>query len=232
MVASVPHDEPGSSPAPASPPSPHGGERAEPLPALDRAQRILLETARQLGGSLEPGAIFARLRESVVGAMRCDGLIVSSFDRVTQEIRCAYAWVGGNVLDPDTLPPLRLQPEGGGMQSQVIRSGRPMQFGDVAERVRDPQGTFYEVAPDGSMRDLHDSDPPESQSAIMVPLVLEAAVTGVVQVMTDGAGGYSAADLELLEGISLLLAVPTCWRFGSTTCCRPPSRRASTTSVG
>src|SRR5882724_7030494 len=108
----TPAPEPGSPPSP-DPSSPRqGAGMADASAALDRAHRILLETARQLGSSLEPEAIFARLKTSVVGAMRCDGLIVSSYDRETQVIRCVYAWVGGNVLDPAGLPPLTFKPDG------------------------------------------------------------------------------------------------------------------------
>ena len=174
---------------------------------FDRAQQILLDTARQLGGSLDPDAIFTRMVNSVRGAMRCDGLIVSSFDAGTRTIRCDYAWVGGNVLDPSTLPPLTWRPDSAGMQSQVIRTGRPMIFHDVTERVRDPKGRFYEVDPGGGVRDLRNAPPPLSKSALMAPLRLEGAVVGVVQVMADVVDAYGQADLELLEGISLLLAV-------------------------
>ncbi len=174
---------------------------------IDRAYHVLLETARQLNSSLEPAAIFARLKDNVCAALPCDGLIVSSFDRASSEIRCSYAWVGGNVLDASTLPPLTFKPEGGGMQSQVLRTGQPMLFSDVAERVRDPRGTYYEVDRAGGVRDLKSGGPPLSRSAIMVPLRLEGEVVGVVQVMADRDGVYVAEDLELLEGVSLLLAI-------------------------
>jgi len=187
-------------------PAPTRESSAARPPAADHA-RVLLETARQLGSSLEPDAIFARMRDSVRGAMPCNGLIVSSFDRASGLIRCAYAWVGGNLLDPATLPPLVYRPESEGMQTQVIRTGRPMIFADVAERVRDPRGTYYEVEPTGVVRDLKDTAPTESRSALMTPLILAGEVVGVLQVMADEVRAYTAADLELLEGISLLLAV-------------------------
>jgi signal transduction histidine kinase len=175
--------------------------------ALDRLHQILLDTARQLGSSLVPDDIFARMLSSVGAAMRCDGLIVSSFDREQGEIRGAYAWVGGNVLDPSTLPPLKFRAESGGMQSEVIRTGRPALFSDVVERVRDPKGKYYEVDPSGKVKDLRDAGPPLARSAIMAPLRLEGEVVGVVQVMADAENVYTQLDLELLEGISLLLAV-------------------------
>jgi len=177
-------------------------------PALDRAHRVLLETARQLGGSLDPQAIFARLLDSVRGCMRCDGLVVSSFDEAQGVIRCVYCWTGGQVLDPTTLPPIQWRSDSPGMQSQVIRTGRPMMFADVAERVRDPKATYYEVESSGKVRDLKgDVPPPAVRGALMVPLLLEGRVTGVVQVMADAEAAHAPADLEMLEAISLLLAV-------------------------
>jgi hypothetical protein len=165
---------------PSPPPPPTAGSLPD-----ERARRILLETARQLAGSLEPAAIFARMLASVRGAMVCDGMIASSYDAAEGVIRCQFAWVGGNDLDPATLPPLACREDGGGMQSQVIRSRRPMLFGDVAQRVQDPKGTYFEVDPEGHMRSLRGSPPPQSRSAIMAPLLLEGEVVGVIQVMAE-----------------------------------------------
>ena len=192
---------------PPSPSTPSESSGSAKRPGFDHVDRVLLETARQLGSSLEPEAIFTRLLNSVRDAMPCDGLIVSSFDRAEHEIRCAYAWVGGNLLDPATLPALKYRPDSHGMQTEVIRTGKPKLFSDVAERVRDPKGTYYEVNKSGDVRSLRGGGPPASHSAIMVPLLLEGEVVGVVQVMADAEGVYTSAELELLEGISLLLAV-------------------------
>jgi len=187
---------------------PHTASAPPEAPAsLDRLHQILLDTARQLGSSLDPQDIFARMLASVRAAMRCDGLIVSELVRERGVIRCLYAYVSGNLLDPDTLPPLQYRPDSGGMQSQVIRTGRPMLFSDVAECVRDPNGKYYEVDGAGGVRDLRDSDPPQARNAIMAPLRLEGEVVGVVQVSADAENVYTPLDLELLEGISLLLAV-------------------------
>src|ERR1044072_6309101 len=120
----------------ATPSAPGVGDATVP----DRAPHVLPETAGHLGRSLEPEAIFTRLLDSVGGAMPCDGLIVSSFDRTQNLIRCAYPWVGGNLLDPASLPPLEYRADSEGMQSQVIRTGRPMLFSDVADSVGDANG--------------------------------------------------------------------------------------------
>ncbi len=187
------------------PPSPSSDA---PSPAaFDRVHQILLDTARQLGSSLDPYAIFARMLSSVRVAMCCDGLIVSELDRGAGLIHCTYAWVGGNVLEPSSLPPVAFRKDSGGMQSHVIRTGQPTLFSDVVERVRDPQGRYYEVDPKGGVRDLRDAPPPLARSALMAPLRLEGEVVGVVQVSADKENAYTRLDLELLEGIALLLAV-------------------------
>src|SRR5262249_61728564 len=133
------------------------------------------------------------------------GMIVSSLDREQSLIRCEYAWVGGNRLDPSTLPPLKFRTESGGMQSSVIRSGRPMIFADVAERVRDPKGRYYEIDPKGGVRDLREGAPPLGRSLIMAPLRLEGEVVGVVQGSAAGENVDTAAGLEMVEGMRLLL---------------------------
>jgi len=174
--------------------------------ALSAAHHILIEAARQLGSSRDHDAVFARMHASVSGAMRCDGLIVSSFDRSENLIRCLYAWVNGNLLDPKALPPVTYRGGSFGMQSRVIHTGKPMLFSDVVEQVRDPKATYYEIDDAGGIRNLRASTP-ACRSAIMVPLRLEGEVVGVVQVMADAENVYSPAHLELLEGIALLLAV-------------------------
>ncbi|HET9233973.1 MAG TPA: ATP-binding protein, partial [Candidatus Eisenbacteria bacterium] len=188
------------------PKSPDMSDGSRTPGGLDAAHHALIETARRLGSSRDPEDIFARTRDCVREAVPCDGLIVSSFDRQNLVIRCTYAWVDGKVIDPSTFPPVTYRSGSGGMQSQVIRTGRPMLFSDVAERVRAPETTYYEVDPAGNMRNLH-NQAPSCRSAIMVPLRLEGEVVGVVQVMADTENAYSATQLELLEGIALLLAV-------------------------
>ena len=175
------------------------------LPSGEERYRLLLEAGQQLSSTLDVTRICERLRSLVSRSMPCDGIIVSSFDPSEELIRCEYAFSGGQVLDASKLPPLPLGPAGSGMQSEVIRSGKPMRFGDVAERVKDPRGKFMHVTPDGSVTDIKESSPSTTQCALMVPVLLDGQVTGVVQVMTDQIAAYSDNHLELLEGIVLLL---------------------------
>jgi PAS domain S-box-containing protein len=175
------------------------------LPNGEERYRLLFEAGQQLSSTLEASRVCERLRDLVSRAMPCDGIVVSSFDASEDLIYCEYAYTGGQLLDAASLPPLPLAPSGTGMQSEVIRSGKPKMFGDVEKRVKDPKGKFMQVGPDGEVKPIEGSQSTPTKCALMVPVLLDGQVTGVVQVMANEPGAYSAEHLELLEGLVLLL---------------------------
>jgi two-component system, OmpR family, phosphate regulon sensor histidine kinase PhoR len=160
---------------------------------------LLLHAARQLGESLEPHRVYERFHELLADVVPHDGLVISSYDDREDFIRCEYAWSDGNVIDPAKLPPLRLNREGGGMQSRVIVSGEPELFNDVLERV-EREGEFYNVDSEGRVEKIPESGPASTSAAMMVPVKDEGRVVGVVQLMSDR-GQYSSAQLELFDGL-------------------------------
>ena len=166
----------------------------------------LYEAGRLLGDTLDAETIYTRMREIVSKLVQVDGLVVSSFDAATGKIRCEHAWADGRRLDPEGFPPVTFNPSGG-MQSQVIASGRAQIFADVSKVATNPKGTFYQVGGDGALQRITGDQPVDTRCAIMVPLVLAGNVTGVVQVMSDAPGMYGVRDLELLSGIVRQLAV-------------------------
>jgi signal transduction histidine kinase len=165
-----------------------------------RLAEILLNTARELGESLEPERVYDRFHELLVDTIQHDGVVVSSYDESDGLIRCDYAWADGKRLDPAAFPPLPLNREGGGMQSRVIVSGEPLVFNDVVERVREPDGTYYDVDSEGNVRPVPESGPPGTRAAMMVPVKHEGRVVGVVQLMSDSAE-YTDEELEVFQGL-------------------------------
>jgi PAS domain S-box-containing protein len=161
---------------------------------------LLLNAARQLGETLEPERVYERFHELLGDVVQHDGLVVSSYDRREDLIRCDYAWVEGNVVDAASLPPLPLNRAGGGMQSRVIMSGEPMVFNDVVDRVQEVKGEYYNVDREGDVQRIPESGPSGTSAAMMVPVKHEGQVVGVVQVMTDH-GEYSSEQLELVDGL-------------------------------
>jgi signal transduction histidine kinase len=166
---------------------------------------LLLNAARQLGETLEPERVYERFHELLGDLVPHDGLVVSSYEERDDLIRCEYAWVEGNVVDASTLPPLPLNREGGGMQSRVIVSGESFLFNDVADRVREPGGSYYNVDREGTVKKVPESGPAGTTAALMVPVKHEGSVVGVVQVMRD-VGMYSGDELELVEGLVAQMA--------------------------
>ena len=163
---------------------------------------LLLEVARQLGESLDPDRIYRRFHELLGGIVQHDGIVVSSYDERDGLIRAEYVWVDGNEIDPASLPPLELNPDGG-MQSRVITEGVPLLENAVAERVQEP-GTYYTVDREGSVQRTPDV-PVGVTAAIMVPVKDEGRVVGVVQVMSDHTN-YVPEQVEVLEGLAVQMA--------------------------
>jgi len=166
---------------------------------------LLLHAARQLGESLEPERVYERFHELLSDVVQHDGLIVSSYDDRDDIIRAEYVWTEGEVLDASTLPPVPLNRQGGGMQSRVIVSGEPLLFNDVAERVTQPDGVYYNVDREGTIQKLPESGPAGTSAAMMVPVKDEGRVVGVVQVMSDR-GRYSSKQLEIFDGLVTQMA--------------------------
>ena len=161
---------------------------------------LLLHAAREFGESLEPERVYERFHELLADAVPHDGLIVSSYDERDDLIRAEYAWNEGAVLDTSKLPPITLNRKGGGMQSRVIVTGEPLLFNDVAERVTQPGGVYYNVDREGELQKLPDSGPSGTSAAMMVPVKHEGRVVGVVQLMSDD-GRYATNQLEIFEGL-------------------------------
>jgi PAS domain S-box-containing protein len=180
------------------------GVSAGDLESKARVAELLLGAARELGKSLEPERVYERFRELLVDVIPYDGLVISSYDPAEELIRCDYAWNEGNVIDPGSLPPLPLNPEGG-MQSRVIVSGKPFLFRDVPQEVRQRGGTYYNVDRQGKMEKIPDSGPSRTTSAMMVPINHDGDVVGVVQLMRDR-GEYDGEEVELFEALVAQMA--------------------------
>ena len=172
-----------------------GAEKAE----------LLLAAARYLNETLELERVYDRFHELLADAVPHGGVVVSSFDPESELIRCEYAWVDGEKLDPAIFPALPLNRAGGGMQSRVIVSGEPLLVNDVPEQVKDPAGVYYDVDREGQLRKLPDEGPPGVQAAMMLPVKHEGQVVGVVQLMHERSE-YDQEQLELAEGLIGLMA--------------------------
>jgi len=179
------------------------------LEELGRAN-LMYEAARRLSGTLVTDEIYDGLRELAARAMPIDGMIVSSYDPKTSTARCVYGWASGAPFDHTTLPAITIDlARSGGMQTEVIRTGEGRLYQDVEKRVKNPGGRYYDVGRGGTVRDLNrpGAAPPGAKCAVMVPIKLDRAVVGVVQVMSDKPHAYSREHLDILRSLVAPMAV-------------------------
>ena len=181
-------------------------ERAESSLSAAAAEAALLYRAgKLLGSTLDTRRIYTTLRELVAEIMDCDGFFISSYGAEDQLIRCAYAWVEGQPVDPSAMPAVPLAPEGKGMQSQVIRTGKPMVILDMEELFAQSH-TLFHINPDGSFDRNPSEDRPQTQSIIYAPIKLEGQVLGTVQVQSVRKNAYTPDHLRMLDALMLQVA--------------------------
>ena len=169
---------------------------------------LLQEAAGLLGRTLDPAVIYSTLQEMVARAMDCASLLVSIYTPEDNLIRCAYVSAGGEALDSAAFPPLPLETEGRGMQSQVIRSGRPLIVPD-ALAVEALQSSRFYAHGDGTLSQAPDPNEPRIQSLVIVPIRLEDQILGTVQIMSYRLNAYTPDHLRLLGALLIQVAAAT-----------------------
>ncbi|MBI5671521.1 MAG: PAS domain S-box protein [Chloroflexi bacterium] len=173
--------------------------------------RLLHEAGQQLSQTLDLDAIYDTLYRVIAGVMDCDSLIVSRFTPDDNLIRCVHLRYEGRVQDPDTLPPVPLGPEGRGTQSVAIRTGQSLLLNDFRAHSRTSVNR-YRYNHDGVVK-LDDLSRQEEENAdlpgaaIIVPMKLEAAVVGMIQVFSARKDAYTDSDLWLVESLAAHVAI-------------------------
>lgn len=87
-------------------------------------------------------------------------------------ITCEYAEYEGEPIDTTTLPPIPLEPEGGGTQSMVIRTGEPLIVDDLQSYVVEKVNTVHAV----------EDDRGTPRSSLTVPMRTRGETAGVIYV--------------------------------------------------
>jgi len=167
---------------------------------------LLYRAGRELGRTLDLATLYRTLRTLIAEQMACDALVISSY-RIGEPIICRYSWQEGVEIPVDAFPPIPLEEAGHGTQSIAIRTGESLLLPDF-QAYRRTAATSYLVDNHGNMLEPE----PESEgidiprSALIVPLKMEDAVHGVLQVFSFRLDAYTALDLQLLESLATQLA--------------------------
>lgn len=169
---------------------------------------FVYEAGKELGSTLNLKTLYNRLFDVLQKVMRCDNVLISSYCKKTGTISCIHAVVDGKEMSTESFPPIPLDPEGGGTQSTVIRTGSSLLIKNYKEQVKRHTVTYY-LEKDGSVdkKPLREDNLP--LSAILVPYVIENEVIGLIQVQSYEYESYGEVELKFLEAISQQVAAAT-----------------------
>jgi signal transduction histidine kinase len=169
--------------------------------------KLLVESGKLFARTLDSQRAYETFKHVVRNTIECDAVLVSAYSSETQMIRCAFAFVDGETMDPAVFPEVPFEAiPGRGMQSEVIRTGEARLFGDVSDRVAEGKGTFYTIDEEGSVVHLEKGQRPDTQFAIMVPVKLDSTIIGVAQVSKDGGAPFSEEQMVFVEGLAMQMA--------------------------
>ncbi|MCK4568141.1 MAG: PAS domain S-box protein, partial [Candidatus Thorarchaeota archaeon] len=125
-----------------------------------------------------------------------------------KHITAGYVITDEGPVDVENLPPIPLEDEGMGTQSQVIRTGKPLYLPDLSGALEKTK-TEYTLKSGG---DVLEGSPPDngrqrSRSAMYVPLLHASEVIGVMQVQSYDINAYNQEQLNLLSNFANVVAL-------------------------
>jgi PAS domain S-box-containing protein len=178
----------------------------EKLTRRTRQLRLIHEATHRLNVSLDVRHVHEVIYANVSQLMPCDTLFISTFDPASRMITLAGGWHDGSPVDLTPYEPILLEPEGSGIQSQVIRTKEPQSIPDYQARLKKTQ-VVHHFDGDGQPVDEPPEDADIPRSALMVPLLAEGQVLGVIQVFSYRLNAYTEDDLQILAGFSAQAAI-------------------------
>ncbi len=168
--------------------------------------QILYQASRKLSASLGKQHIYETACESIRQLIACDVIHISSFDRRTNLITLAYGFHDGAAVNAQNYPPIPLQPEGKGIQSETIRSGKPQLIRDYQARLKNA-GVVYHFDEQGRRVESPLAEGEIPRSALIAPMTVENQVIGVIETLSYQADAYAENDLQLLNALASQVAV-------------------------
>jgi PAS domain S-box-containing protein len=163
------------------------------------AMSIVGEIGRILAESLNLNTIFTKLDHYIHDLLPDSAMvIISYYDSAAQQFTCQHANINGVLLDPAELPPVPLEPQGNGTQSEVIHTRQPI----IINRLRDRLNKVSKVINVGD-----EADGVSTQSGLFVPMLAHDVIIGVVQVQSYTIDRYTKEDAEALSLVANTAAI-------------------------
>ena len=169
----------------------------------------LYEISQLISSSLDVEKIYDSFYQRISQIMDCDNLMISSFNPKENKIYCEYCRLEGKKVETSKFPPLKLEQEEKGMQSQVIKTGKPVIIQDAQAQAETTRNAFH-VDTDGKLYELDkvpESEEKVTRSGILVPILLTDKVVGVVQVYSLNLNAYGEQELHILQALAVQIGV-------------------------
>lgn len=183
--------------------------------ATEQVQRLLDQQiainrlSLALGETRDLARIYRIIYQHVRELMDTSVFIVSFYERERQLIHAGYVISGGTEHDVTAFPPIPLEKEGHGTQSQVIRSGQSLYVPDYRQAMSSTQ-TEHTFEKKGN---VIEGPPPSDRkeeftnSALMVPMKAAGETMGVMQVQSHRLDAYTQEHTDLLSGLANVAAI-------------------------
>ena len=169
---------------------------------------LLYEAGKQISQTLDLQSIYFSFFNLVSSTMKCDTLYIAGFDQQTELITANFAVNEGKSIDVSAFPAIPLEPEGRGIQSPVIRSGKSRIINNYQEALKKTKTNYY-INEDGKVIDLEDvpEDEAVTQSSLVIPILLNDQVTGIIQIQSLEKEAYEPEDMKIAEALTAQIAV-------------------------
>lgn len=183
-------------------------KREQEVETQNRELNLLYQSTRVLNRTLKLGDLYDSFYKQISSIMSCDALYISKFNADNQLITARYAVVDGRKIDATKLPTIPLGQEGQGIQSPVIREGKPKIFSDYQKALATTQRKYVvtrkgEVTP--SNNDKTSMNP--IRSALVLPILINNRVDGAIQIQSYQQNAYTENELTIAESLVSQIAI-------------------------
>ncbi|MDK9700697.1 MAG: PAS domain S-box protein, partial [bacterium] len=163
---------------------------------------LLIQASQSINQTLQLNEIYNAVHAFVQSILKFDAFVLSTFNPDTEKIRCVAAWSDGKQKSVSSVPEIPLAPEGTGIVSKVIRSGRAQLIKDYDKQFKDTK-VKYIIAPDSDKVSTSSEGTQPAQTAIIVPIKNDDGVSGVIQVLSTEPNAYTQSQMNLIEAFAL-----------------------------
>lgn len=174
------------------------------LQAKTEELQILYDAQQVLSGSLDIESIYDNTYKIISSKIPCDSMIISSYNDEEKNIKILSVWADGVKPDINIFPVIPLAPEGRGIQSEVIRTGRSILIEDYREYYKRTV-TAYRYTNDRLVKESN----PKYNSAMVIPMRHEGKIIGVIQLLSYKKDAYNLSNLKLLESLASPISAAT-----------------------